>query len=244
MFNRSVKHYIPTLDQPWADSVTIHSLLNNTSGINSIDKPLAFSPGKKFQYSNLNYILLAQVLEVSTGMKYEKLVNELFKECRMNNSFYPTTANEKDIVNGLEHSANGKKEVSKIDVPGSFVPAMGIVSTANDLVKWNELLHNGHLLTKPTYHKMISYSIQDKHSVFGSQAIGYGYGIRINDINGTLEYGHTGIVPSLGFTSLNLYFPKSRTSVIVLENQAFNNFDIAYYFETAIRKIIRKHLEQ
>ncbi|MNU09327.1 hypothetical protein D3C72_2558320 [compost metagenome] len=52
-----------------------------------------------------------------------------------------------------------------------------------------------------------------------------------------LEIGHTGFHPGEGFTAVNLYYPKTKTSVIVMENAANENFDIAYYFEQEIRKI-------
>ena len=52
------------------------------------------------------------------------------------------------------------------------------------------------------------------------------------------EFGHTGYGPNQGFTSLNIYYPDTKTSVIVLENQGYEDFDIAYYFESRIRQII------
>ena len=47
-----------------------------------------------------------------------------------------------------------------------------------------------------------------------------GYGLRINDEDRILEFGHTGFHPNAGYTAVNLYYPKSNTSVIVIENQA------------------------
>ncbi|MCY1463326.1 hypothetical protein D9M71_812030 [compost metagenome] len=87
---------------------------------------------------------------------------------------------------------------------------------------------------------MTSYTITNAHILFSEKPIGYGYGLRINDKDSILEIGHTGFHPNEGFTAVNLYYPKSNTSVIVMENQAYENFDIAYYFEQQIRKIIRK----
>ncbi|MBP4138801.1 hypothetical protein [Flavobacterium geliluteum] len=55
-----------------------------------------------------------------------------------------------------------------------------------------------------------------------------------------MEIGHTGYHPSEGFTAVNLYYPKTKTSVIVIENQANENFENAYYFQKEIRKIIRE----
>ena len=52
------------------------------------------------------------------------------------------------------------------------------------------------------------------------------------------EIGHTGFHPIAGYTAVNLYYPDSNTSVIVLENQAHERFEIAYYFEQAVREIV------
>ncbi|WP_228451655.1 hypothetical protein [Chryseobacterium sp. SN22] len=41
-----------------------------------------------------------------------------------------------------------------------------------------------------------------------------------------------------GFTSLNVYFPKSKVSLIILENQMNENSDLYYYFEKEIKNII------
>ena len=67
-----------------------------------------------------------------------------------------------------------------------------------------------------------------------------GYGLRINDEDRILEFGHTGFHPNAGYTAVNLYYPKSNTSVIVIENQANENFDVAYDYEQEIRKSVKK----
>ena len=70
--------------------------------------------------------------------------------------------------------------------------------------------------------------------------LSYGYGLRINDKDRILEFGHTGFHPNAGYTAVNLYYPKSNTSVIVIENQANKNSDIAYDYEQEIRKSVKK----
>lgn len=239
----AIKNYLPELKQTWGDSVTVHNLLNNTSGIAGMDKALAFKAGTKFNYSNINYILLGRIVEFASKKTFEAQVNELFRKCGMENSFFPNSGNKSSIINGIEYlDDNSKKVITDINVPAEFVPALGIVSTANDLSKWNHKLHNGKLLKHETYKLMTTYSIKNKHAVFGEKEIGYGYGLRISDSEQITEFGHTGIVPNFGLTSLNLYYPSTKTSVIVLENQAFNNFDIAYHFETMVKAFVKRDL--
>ena len=234
---KNIRTYLPNFPQKWADSVIIHQLLNHTSGIVNLEKSLATKPGSTFKYTDLNYILLGKILEKVTKKSYESIVNDLFVVCGMNNSGYPNRAIQKDLVSGF-HISDKKEEVTKYIIPKNRIPAAGLVSTVSDLAIWNERLHNGKLLKPETYKKMISYDILAQHNVFGEKAIGYGFGIRINDQSEITEFGHTGIVPEQGFTSVNLYYPKSKTSIIVLENQCFDDFSISYYFEAAVRKIV------
>lgn len=234
---KNIRTYLPNYQQKWADSVNIHQLLNHTSGIVNLEKPLATKPGSTFKYTDLNYILLGKIVEAVTKNTYENVVNELFSICGMGNSGYPNSAIQNALVNGF-HFSEKREEVSKYIIPKDRIPAAGLVSTVSDLVIWNEKIHNGKLLKPESYQKMISYDILAQHNVFGEKAIGYGYGIRINDQSEITEFGHTGIVPEQGFTSVNLYYPKTKTSIIVLENQCFDDFSISYYFEAEVREIV------
>lgn len=234
---KNIRTYLPNYTQKWADSVNIHQLLNHTSGIVSLEKPLALRPGTTFRYTDLNYILLGKIVEAVTKKSYEIAVSELFSVCGMKNSGYPNSAIKSSLVNGFHFSEN-KEEISKYIIPKDRIPAAGLVSTVSDLAIWNEKLHSGKLLKRETYRKMISYNILSQHNVFGEKAIGYGYGIRINDQSEITEFGHTGIVSEQGFISVNLYYPQTKTSVIVLENQCFDDFSISYFFEAGVRKIV------
>lgn len=235
----AIRKYLPGIQQSWADTVTIHQLLNHTSGIAGLDMPLSFVPGTQFRYSDLNYMLLGKIVAHAAGKSYRVLVNELFSKCGMKHSYFPDAKNTGMLVHGMHYNSKGEKqEVSAMIIPEDRIPAAGIVSTVYDMSTWNELLYNGKLLKPAAFQLMRSYSIKATHPVFGDKEIGYGYGIRVNDQSLPVEYGHTGIVPDQGFTSLLLYYPATRTSIVVLENQAFENMQISYAIEIAIKKIV------
>lgn len=237
--DKPIRNYLPDFNQSWADTVTVHHLLNHTSGIADLGKPLAFRPGSHFKYTDLNYILLGKILESLLNTTYQTVAGDLFKRCGMKNTYAPEANSQALLVDGHRYDKdNIRKEIKGITIARESIPAAGIVTTAADLSAWNNQLHGGKLLTRATYKRMISYSIKARHPVFGDKELGYGYGIRVNDMHRPVELGHTGIVPSQGFTSLNLYYPDTKTSVIVLENQAFDNSEISYYFEKAIRQIV------
>jgi D-alanyl-D-alanine carboxypeptidase len=238
-----IRKYLPDLKYSWADTVSVHQLLNNTSGLysESIDKPLKFRPGTAFNYSNVGYYVAGMVLEKQSGKSFETLVTALFKKCKMNNSYYPTETNSIFLAKGHLIKKGGTiMQFEKISFTPDKYWGSHLIVTVSDLAKWNECLHNGKLLKPAIYKLMTNYSITNKHQLFSENPIGYGYGLRINDKADIYEIGHTGFHPSEGFTAVNLYYPKTKTSVTVMENQANENFEIAYYFEHEIRKIVKE----
>ncbi|SDG54846.1 serine hydrolase domain-containing protein [Epilithonimonas hungarica] len=238
-----IRKYLPDLKYSWTDTVTVHHLLNHTSGLYSDDlKPnLKFKTGKEFSYSNVGYYIAGLVLEKQSGKSYQELVTALFERCKMNGSAYPTKTSSKLLAKGHTIRKDG---TFKLNERSDFNPTnyfgSHLIVTAPDLAKWNECLHNGKLLKPETYKLMTNYSITSTHQVFSENPIGYGYGLRINDKAKINEIGHTGFHPGEGFTAVNLYYPKTKTSVIVMENQANENLDIAYYFEQGVRKIVKE----
>lgn len=238
-----IRKYLPDLKYSWADTITMHQLLNHSSGLQSdnLDLPLKFKPGTAFSYSNVGYAVAGQVLEKQSGQPFETLVTDLFKKCGMQHSYYPSPTNSKLLTKGHTIKKDGfveRHEQLSFDATHCF--GSHLIVTANDLAKWNEMLHGGHLLKPATYKLMTAYEMTNAHPLFGDQAIGYGYGLRINDQDSIEEIGHTGFHPGEGFTAVNLYYPASKTSVVVLENIANENFEIAYYFEQEIRRIMKE----
>ncbi|KFF13450.1 hypothetical protein IW15_06560 [Chryseobacterium soli] len=238
-----IRKYLPDFKYSWADTVTVHQLLNNTSGLYSenMDKPLKFKPGSAFSYSNVGYYVAGLVLEKQSGQNFETLVTALFKKCKMNNSYYPNKTTSKLLTKGHTIKKDGTFKLNEqlsFDADNYF--GSHLIVTVPDLAKWNECLHNGKVLKPSTYKMMTSYVITDTHQVFSKTPIGYGYGLRINDKDSINEIGHTGFHPGEGFTAVNLYYPKTKTSVVIMENVGNENFDIAYYFEQEIRKIIKE----
>jgi D-alanyl-D-alanine carboxypeptidase len=233
-----IKNYLPELSQTWADSVTVHQLLNHTHGISSIEKPLLFKPGTDFKYGNLSNILLGKIIEFSSKRTYTEMANELFKSLKMKNTFAYSKEKMQNVVSGHINKENSFKVVNSTQIDEESIPADGIITSAKDLTIWNNNLHRGKILKPETYQLMTTSSVFAQHNVFGKDKVGYGYGIRICE-NDKIKYiGHTGLGD--GFASMNLYFLKKDLSLIVLENQMNANNELSYYFGTEIKKIILK----
>lgn len=233
-----IKKYLPEMKQSWADSVTVHQLLNHTHGIVELEKPLLFKPGTEFKYGNLGYSLLGKIIESTTKKNYSEVANAFFKELKMKNTFCYSKDKMKDVVSGYINKNNTFELVEKTMITSESIASNGIISTVGDLAIWNQNLHNGKLLKPESYKLLFKYNITAQHSFFGKEKIGYGYGFRIIEKDAVKYVGHTGLGD--GFSSVNVYIPKNDLSMIVLENQSNADMDLFYATEIKIRNMLFK----
>ncbi|WP_197901593.1 serine hydrolase domain-containing protein [Rhodocytophaga rosea] len=239
-----IRKYLPDLPQSWADTVTVHQLLNFSAGVEDINKPLVFKPGTDFLYSVIAYTLLGNIVEKVTGKTYIQAATDLFKELKMKNSFCDQEdKNQHRLVKGyLGSTALKVTQVRIADVLPTpkertdFTAAGGIISNLEDLNRGDTNLHNGKILKPETYKLMTSYSITSAHEAFGNENIGYGYGVRISDETPISYIGHSG--KGLGFVSIKIYFPQKGVDLIVLENLYSEDSSLHYYFEIKIKDIV------
>ncbi|MNX88263.1 D-alanyl-D-alanine carboxypeptidase precursor [compost metagenome] len=237
-----IRNYLPELTQSWADTVTVHHLLTHMHGIVQLDEPTTFKVGTQYSYSQIGYDLLAKIVEKASDKTFAELSKNLFKECGMKNTFHPDQREYKNLVKGYTENENGKIEFETKTFQ-NYVAAGSFISTAEDLSIWNKIFYSGKLLKGETM-KMLETKQKGavrNHPIFGITE--YGYGITVDTKDSILQYGQTGFAP--GFVSMNYYFPKTQTSVIVLENIAYDTDDLkkTFYYHTEILKIIRTEIK-
>lgn len=234
-----IKTYLPEMSQSWADSVSVEQLLTHMHGIVSLNKPLAFAPGTKFSYSQIGYELLARIIEKTSGKLFAEQSEALFRLCKMRNTFHPGSRKYRHLVQGFTEQENGKLTLEKGTFE-NYVAAGSFISTANDLLLWNESLHGGKLLSSKTYALMTAPKVgaERNHPIFG--LTNYGYGITVDNRGEILQLGQTGFSP--GFVSMDFYFPKTKTSVIVLDNTVWDesNLKKTFRYHTGVLEIVRK----
>lgn len=237
-----IRKYLPELKQSWADTVTVHHLLTHLHGITEIDKPTSFKVGTQYSYSQIGYDLLAQIIEKTSGKSFAELAQHLFAQCGMKNTFHPDSKQYHKLVKGYTERENGLLEFEKNSLK-NYVAAGTFIATAKDLELWNKAFYGGKLLKKETMTMLLTKQegAVRKHPIFGATA--YGYGITIDTQEQLTQLGQTGFTP--GFVSMNYYYPETQTSVIALENIAYETDDIkkTFFYHTAILKIIRKNLK-
>ncbi|UTX50155.1 serine hydrolase [Chryseobacterium sp. MA9] len=233
-----IKKYLPTLTQSWADSVTIHHLLNHTHGITDINKPAAFKAGSQFKYGNLSYMLLGEILKNTTGKNFTELAIPLFKKLKMDKTLVYNTKNNQALVPGYMNENNQFEKVKESFLNDNMSPAAGIISTVQDLAKWDEALFKGKLLSPEFQKQMLTPSTSSQHNVFGKESMGFGYNVRFIKEAGLDYFAVTGLGD--GFTCLNVYFPSTDTTLVILENQMPEKSEYWSFKEASIKNAVLK----
>jgi len=226
--------FIP--DYPKGDSITVHMLLNHTSGIKNYtdlpefwpkavlplstdsmialfkNKPLDFSPGTNWNYSNSGYFLLGVIVEKVTGKKFtEYLTDNIIKKVGLKN----TSMDRLDSVLAFRARGYGKnrqgvwQQAMYISMEGPY-SAGAMVSTVNDLYQWTKALHGNKVLSAAATQKMLT-PYKNK----------YGYGIGIDSLETHKRVSHNGGIP--GFASYLGYFPDDDLCVVVISNNESNS---------------------
>ncbi|MGA8575832.1 MAG: serine hydrolase [Candidatus Cybelea sp.] len=224
-------------EYPRAKAVTIRELLQQTTGIPNyteanhfvkiagtqqpsfaailalIDKkPLEFTPGSRFSYSNTNYILLGEIVERASGTTWEAYVRKhLFAPAHMMQSgFIDDEAKLLPMATGYVVDKKGVK-VAPLFGSGWAWSAGAIVSTVDDMLEWDSALFRGLLINQTDLAAMFA----PGKEAFGKNST-YGFGWVIDTADGHKRIWHNG--GTFGFLSANLVFPKDRMAVVVLQN--------------------------
>jgi CubicO group peptidase (beta-lactamase class C family) len=223
-------------DYPKGDSITIHMLLNHTSGITNYtnlpefwpkailplstdsmialfkNKPLDFSPGTKWKYSNSGYFLLGVIVEKTSGKTFnDYLLQNIIKKLGLKN----TLMDNLDSVLAYRAKGYDKNEhavwqhATQISMEGPY-SAGAMVSTVDDLYLWTKALHNNRVLTAASTQKMLTPYKEN-----------YGYGIGIDSLKTHKRVSHNGGIP--GFASYLGYFPDDDLCVVVISNNGSNS---------------------
>jgi CubicO group peptidase (beta-lactamase class C family) len=229
-----ITQYLEYLNGKWDAVITVRQLLNHLSGIVAIDKPLKTIPGEVFAYSNTGYNLLGEIVVKTSGKDYPLLASEMFKRCGMDNT--NASSNTNNAVRYHEKYVGELMAMTK-DLPASFAPSAGTISTAEDLVAWNQCLHNSDLLSAKSHLQMVSKAATRQHR-WGD--LGYGFGLQLSDTGTAKEWSHSGYV--LGYISTLSYYPESDTSMILLENISWYPKDMTrvFYYHDQLRKQLLK----
>lgn len=240
--NDEITKYIPEYPTQ-GNTITIHHLLNHTSGIKSytnmasfekdarIDRTpseiievfknetMEFKSGEEYNYNNSGYILLGHIIELVSGQSYESFIQEnIFDPLDMKHSTYgsktkliPNRAWGYSEKNGFENA-----EYLSMSLPYA---AGSLMSTVDDMLKWQNALSANKLITKESYAKATSGS-----KLNNGEEISYGYGWMKDNLRGSTMIHHGGGI--FGYTTFGLYLPVEDIYVIGLSNCDCGNVNL------------------
>jgi CubicO group peptidase (beta-lactamase class C family) len=211
---QSIGNYLTDLQQDWIQKVTIRHLLTHTDGLVSTQLPPVFTPGNQYQINPAGQELIIKLLEKTTGITVPNLSANLFERLKMNNTAAPELKVNKSLVKSYRKNEASKWiPAEKINELGWQV--VGYLSTASDLAVWNLALHNQKVFADTnSYRQLVSFYAVYEHPMFGSCQQGLGL-LKVQQ-SGTTYFAQNG--NTAGFNTMNVYYPATQTSVIVLSN--------------------------
>jgi D-alanyl-D-alanine carboxypeptidase len=233
-------------------AITIRNLLNHTSGVSnyshgeSFDKMLRANPqkywsllelsdlayhqpdlarpGKKYNYTNTDYVLLGMVIEKVTHQSIQKVFDHYLEAHQLDHTFYAASGYPAKFSDNIAHGYNRdstfqlNQDVTSVSV-SSAQSAGALISTPNDIVKWLRELFSGEIISNHSLDDMLSIISEKDASIINLKKdlqkyrpksqlneIGAGYGIGLVYFK---QYGFTWAHAGgmLGYESLYTFNP-------------------------------------
>ena len=236
-----ITRFLPTYPTHGA-RITIEHLLTHTSGLSGLsetsdlravatqesplidvladwvkDLPPDSAPGERWAYSNWGYALLGSIIEQASGVSYAAYLEQrIFAPAGMTHTFF---SDRRRIIPKRvpgyelqgEQVTNILQARSRIFLPGG---AASLLSTVDDLARWDEALRSGLVLSKASLDRVFtSYRLKD------GTLTNYGYGWDLGAYAGHRVQEHAG--GTTGFLCYMVRMPDDRVFVAILSNRSF-----------------------
>jgi CubicO group peptidase (beta-lactamase class C family) len=181
---------------------------------------LVHEPGSKYQYSNLAYFLLSQVVESVSGQTLRQFAaEEIFGRLGMDDTRFNDNVNQivTNRADGYRLMDDGSWEIFMTNL--SWVGDGGVYTNLDDFLKWDQNFYNNKLgkggdslvKTVTTPHPdTIEYTDE------GPRNAHYAFGLRVDEVNGEFMIGHTG--GWVAFSTVYNRYPDLNLSVVVFCN--------------------------
>ena len=240
-----VQTYIPEFAGGGKEAITVRQLLTHTSGLRSGIDPrsdwrgwaaaiqkicgerLQNLPGEVFRYSDLNFILLGEIVQRVARKPLQEFASaRIYAPLKMKDTGYlppdsklarvaPTEIVDGRPLRGIVHDPTARRM-------GGVAGNAGVFTTAADLARFARMLLNGGELDgvrlfKPETIRLMT-TVQTPENIEAKRGLGWDidseYSAPRGDLFSANSYGHT------GWTGVSLWIdPASRTFVIFLSNR-------------------------
>lgn len=227
----TIGKYLDGTPDTWKD-ITVRHLLTHTSGIvreapgfhpfkvqddadvikTAYSLPLRFTPGEKWEYCNVGYFALAEMIRKVSGKPWgDHLGERVFTPLEMSatrvtsvHAIVPNRASGYVWDNG---KLRNDEDLLAVRPSGAFL------SSVLDLVKWDAALDTGKVLKQSTREQMWTpVRLNDGTSY------SYGFGWEVSTLGGHREVRHGGSLA--GFRSELRRLVDDKLTIIVLANSA------------------------
>ena len=228
---------------PDKNDITIHQLLRHSSGLPGgvggdfekiaeaefvekvLSSPLRFPAGTGFSYSNVGYSLLALIIEKVSGQSYEQyLYDNLWKPAGMETTGYTRPNFDKNLIAaGYRNKERwGKPTEKEWDKDAPFLHLKGnggVLSTTEDLFKWDRALMTDEILSKEAKRKYYFPALRADET--GNSHYGYGWDVS-KTVRNTTRVWHNG--SNRVFYADFYRFIDEGVTIILLTNGWQNSF--------------------
>ena len=230
-----VRYYLPSFPEK-KYKFSIRQLLNHTSGIRNYREgefdskkfyssneealkvfaydSLDFEPGTKYEYTSLDYTILAAIIEKVSKTSFDNyLKNNIFLPAGMKST---RIDNQREIilnrVRGYEKNAERKFVNAPLADLSIKVAGGGLLSTVEDLMLFSKAILENKLLKQSTLEMMTRRS-----KLKSGKEFDYGLGFSLEYENDSLKYfSHVGA--GTGFSSMLIIDPKLKIACVDLIN--------------------------
>lgn len=232
----------PTLDAlPLAEAVKSYTA-----------SPLILQPDTKYSYANAGFNTAGRIIEVVSGMPYEKFMDErLFKPLGMKDTtFWP---NEEQVARLAKSYEPNKANTDLVEIPVTQLryplsdrtlrfpmPAGGLFSTASDVAAFCQMLLNGgqvggkQILSRAAVQQMTSTQTGDLRNK-GKDEYGYGFGLETwSKIHGDPKPGGGGAFGHGGAYSNEMHVSPGRNLIFIymVQHNGYANDDGKQIYQT------------
>ncbi|MBL8205016.1 MAG: beta-lactamase family protein [Blastocatellia bacterium] len=229
-----VSQYLDGTPETWKH-ITIRHFLTHTSGVvreapgfnafkvqddfdvikTSFESPLRFTTGEKYEYCNVGYFSLAEIIRRVSGKGWDEFLQQrVFAPSGMTatlpTSYKVVVPNRADGYDWNKDTMQNALEYLAIRPSGAFL------STVLDLAKWDAMLYTDKILTAATREQMWS-----PMPLNNGMKHPYGFGWELNSLGSHKQVSHGGSLP--GFRSNFARFVDDKLSIIVLTNSGNAN---------------------
>ena len=174
--------------------------------------PLDFEPGSQYRYNNSGYFLLGAIIEKISGQTYAQFVEQrIFAPLGMQDTYYEGFGRSKaPVAAGHTRTPTGFGPSQALSMSQPYA-AGSLVSTVDDLARWDAAIGSGKLLKPASWQQaFMPYRLSD------GKRTDYGYGWQTAKVKGAPMIGHGGGIN--GFSTYAMRLPEQKVYVAVLTN--------------------------